>query len=166
VSDGPVAAVSSKLPVPMRDKLFALARRRNVTPSALIRSLIVSYLAGDFNDDEIGDVERAVRAEFEESGVEQGPKHATAINLSRRLDRDPTNGPGHARELGWLLNDLRPEPDEPFGLDEIRAKIVLHRLGYTVTSPAWDGGPVATYGTHPNYAVERERQLREHGGTS
>ena len=68
MNDGPVVAVSAKIPVPWRDKLAALARRRNVTPSALIRSLIGAYLAGSVAD-EIGEVEAAVRAEFEDGEV-------------------------------------------------------------------------------------------------
>jgi hypothetical protein len=44
--DGPVVAVSTNLPTPIRDKLAALARRRNVTPSALIRQLVEAILAG------------------------------------------------------------------------------------------------------------------------
>jgi hypothetical protein len=164
VNDGPVAAVSTKLPVPMRDKLLALARRRNVTPSALIRSLVESYLAGSI-DDEIGEVERAVRAEFEESDVEPGSRPAMAVNLARRMDRDPTSGAQNARELRFVLLDLKPPPDpEPTFLDEIRARHVLRSLGYTVTSPATDGGPVSTVGAHPDYVRRRIEELRRMHG--
>jgi predicted DNA-binding protein len=107
MSDGPVIALSTKLPVAMRDKLTALARRCNLTPSALLRQLVESYLAGSI-DDETGDVEHAVRAEFIEAGVQQGPHHAVAMNLARRMDRDATNRAARARELKQFLNELQP----------------------------------------------------------
>src|SRR5690242_3794398 len=107
MTNGPVVALSTKLPVGTRDKLGALARRRNVTPSALLRQLVEVYLAGSGGDGETGDVENAVRAEFAEAGVDLGPRHAVAVNLARRMDRDPTNGAAHARELRWLLAELR-----------------------------------------------------------
>ena len=149
MNEGPVAAVSTKLPVPTRDKLAALARRRNVTPSALIRSLVEAFLAGSIDDGEVGDVERAVRSEFEDSEVGPGSRPAMAINLARPMDRDPTLGAANARELRWLLTALKLPPDpEPTCLDETRARHVLRSLGYTITSPATDGGPVSTLGAH------------------
>jgi hypothetical protein len=161
---GPVVALSTKLPVGTRDKLAALARRRNVTPSALLRQLVEVYLAGSVDDGETGDVERAVRAEFAEADVELGPQHAVAVNLARRMDRDPTNGAAHARELRWLLAELRPVKDEgPTGLDELRATVLLQMLHYTVTSPAPDGGLVATRGGHPRWVAERQHYLQSHG---
>lgn len=108
MGDGPVAAVSTKPPVGMRDKLAALARRRNVTPSALIRGLVEAFLAGSIDDGEVGGVERAVRAEFEDSEVGPGSRPAMAVNLARRMDRDPTAGAANARELRWFLTVVPP----------------------------------------------------------
>jgi hypothetical protein len=161
VNDGPVVAVSAKIPVPWRDKLAALARRRNVTPSALIRGLVEAFLAGSIDDGDVGDVERAVRSEFEDNEVGPGSRPAMAVNLARRMDRDPTSGAANARELRWLLTALKPTPDpEPTSLDELRARHVLRQLGYTVTSPAADGGPVSVLGAHPDWVRRRTEELR------
>ena len=161
----PVVAVSTKIPVPWRDKLAALARRRNVTPSALIRSLVEAFLAGSFDDGEMGDVERAVRAEFADGEVGPGSRPAMAVNLARRMDRDPTSGAANARELRWLLTALKPPPDPEVNfLDELRAKHVLRQLGYTIRSPAPDGGPVSLVGAHPDYVARRGEELRRMHG--
>ena len=82
------------LPVPQR---VDTTRHTVRTRAHRRRRLIEAFLAGSIDDGEIGDVERAVRAEFAESDVGPESRPAVAVNLARRMDRDPTSGAAKAR---------------------------------------------------------------------
>jgi len=130
--DAAPVAMATKLPKGLRDAFVALAKRRNLTPSALLRRLVEFELAGR-PDDVVGEVEAAVRAEITERyGDLTASRSAAAVNLARRMDRDPTSGAPNAAQLRLLLADLTPSVDgraEIDRLDALRLSAQLSQRG-------------------------------------
>lgn len=95
-----------RLPCDTRKTFGLLARSRGMTPSGLLRSLIDQEIAGRPGT-EPGEVEAAVR--FELSGrVIDSARAATAVNVARRLDRNPASGAANANALVAVLDQLLP----------------------------------------------------------
>jgi hypothetical protein len=138
MADSPVVAMATKLPVPLRDAFAALAKRRNVTPSALLRRLVEHELAGAPDGDVPGEVETAVRAEVAERiGDVDGARAAAAVNLARRMDRDPTSGAQNAAQLRLLLEQLVPTLAQSTSFDILSWLRLSHQLrqrGYRLTN--------------------------------
>lgn len=108
-----VVTMSTKLPAALRDAFVALAKARGMTSSALLRRLIELELAGAPDGEQPGEVECAVRDEITERlGDVTGARAATAVNLARRMDRDPTSGAQNASQLRFLLGEIAP-PAKP-----------------------------------------------------
>jgi hypothetical protein len=132
-------AVATKVPAALRDEFAALAKRRGVTPSALLRALVEHELAGAPDGDDAGEVERAVRAEIAERyGDVSEARAATAVNLARRMDRAPTSGAQNAAQLRVLLAELAPMvgADGFDPLKMIRLQARLRRNGFGVFARA------------------------------
>lgn len=108
-----LSTITARLPKDLRDQFAALAKRRNLTPSRLLRSLVDQELAGR-PDDVIGDVERAVSDELTDRDQDHtSARAAAALNLARRIDRDPTAGAANVSQLRALLADLAPAVQVP-----------------------------------------------------
>lgn len=108
-----VVTMSTKLPASLRDQFVALGKIRGVTASALLRRLVELELAGAPDGEQPGEVECAVRDEITERlGDVTGARAATAVNLARRMDRDPTSGAQNAGQLRHLLGEIAP-PAKP-----------------------------------------------------
>jgi hypothetical protein len=104
-----LATIATKLPATLRDAFADLAKRRRLTPSRLLRSLVERELAGGPDDDGPGEVETATVAELTDRGADlSGARAAAAVNLARRMDRDPTSGAPNAAQLRQLLGELSP----------------------------------------------------------
>ncbi|WP_432886801.1 hypothetical protein ACQPYH_04190 [Kribbella sp. CA-245084] len=104
--DEKLTTMATKLPTASKEAFEALARRRNVTPSALLRRLVEGELAGRADWDR-GEVERSTAEQLELYGGDPA-RSAAALNLARRLDRDPTAGAANAAQWRLLLSELIP----------------------------------------------------------
>jgi hypothetical protein len=101
--------MATKVPPAVRDDFFALAKRRNITPSALLRALVERELAGGADGEQAGEVEAAVLAELTDRGADvASARSQMAVNLARRMDRVPTSGAPNAAQLRILLAELAP----------------------------------------------------------
>jgi len=134
-----VTVISAKIPVDLAAKVDDLAARRLVSSSALVRRALERELALAATADgvEVGPVEAAARTEIANWGFAASETRvATALNLARRLDTDPTNGATHARELRALLDSLAGASTQQYdAVDEAKARIVLRMAGYGITKP-------------------------------
>lgn len=140
VEESKPVVMATKLPAGLRDQFVALAKARNLTPSTLLRRLVELELAGAPDGDAPGAVESAVVAEItERRGDVAGARAATAVNLSRRMDRDPTSGAQNAAQLRLLLAELSPPelspPDELNPLTILRICTRLKQGGVLVPPP-------------------------------
>jgi len=136
--------VTCKLPLTLRDEAETVASRRRLTVSSLIRRLLEAAVVEAATGEPVGEVEAAARAEIAAyyGGPPSETRVAAALNLARRLDTDPSNAPGHARELRALLDELGGRRLEEFNpLDELTARRVLRLAGYRVVAP--DGRVIA-----------------------
>ncbi len=98
---------TTKLPLEVAEAFDGLAERRQVTASALLRSLVDRALAEAQGAAPRGPVETDVLAEIESLGYRQSPgRVAAALELARRLDVDPTSGAQNAGQIRLLLVDL------------------------------------------------------------
>jgi len=98
---------ATKLPVEVGEALDGLAERRQLTTSSLLRALVDRALAEAAGDPPRGPVEAAVLAELEGLGYRQSPgRVAAALELARRLDKDPTNAAPNAGQLRLLMAEL------------------------------------------------------------
>jgi hypothetical protein len=126
-----LVTLATKLPVVLRERFEELAERRQLTESALLRRLVERELSGGLAEP-VGEVEAAVAAELAQGG--QSPRSAraaAALNLARRMDRDPTSGAANAGQLRHLLAELTP-PRRALGFTKIamlRLQRHLRRLG-------------------------------------
>lgn len=140
-----LATVSTKLPAGLQQEFAALAKRRGVTASALLRRLVEHELAGAPDGDAAGEVESSVRGELEAAGIELDmARPAAALNLARRMDRSPTAGAANAQQLRALLTELVPvSRDGVFDpLMMLRLQAKLKRRGFHVVDK--DGRPFST----------------------
>jgi hypothetical protein len=72
-------------------------------------------------DDAVGDVEAVVRAEItKRRGDVAGARSGAALDLARRMDRDPTSGAPNAEQLRLLLGELAPPLDSADGAQSAR----------------------------------------------
>lgn len=151
---GAFVAVATKIPAELREEFAALAKRRSVTPSALLRALIEHELAGAPDGGEAGEVERAVRAEIAERfGDVSEARAAAAVNLARRMDRSPASGAQNAAQLRSLLAELVPVATDGFDkLVMIRLLHVLRTHGFRVVD---DEG--RAFSTAADWTEEYER---------
>lgn len=131
----PTTTITAKVPPDLGDQARALARARRVSVSALLRLALEHELRAEGP----GPIETATRARL---GALLGseawaPRALAAIELARRLDVDPASGAQHSRELTRLLRDLDRDstPYEPDVVDEVRARVLLMRRGYGLTTP-------------------------------
>jgi hypothetical protein len=109
MTDEVLATMATKLAGSVRDDFVELAKRRNVTPSALLRALVERELAGGADGEQAGEVETAVLAEIGDRGVDvESARAQVAVNLARRMDRVPTSGAPNAAQLRLLLAELVP----------------------------------------------------------
>ena len=134
MSQEKLSTLTTKLPRDLREQFAALAKRRNLTTSALLRSLVDRELAGR-PDDVVGDVERAVFDELTDRDQDHtSARAAAALNMARRLDRDPTAGAANAAQLRALLADLAPTTQLPAfdGVHWLRLSHQFRRRGWLV----------------------------------
>lgn len=129
-----LTTVAAKIPPALRDEFAALAKRRGVTSSALLRRLVEHELAGAPDGEVAGEVEHAVRAEISERfGEVSEARAAAAVNLARRMDRTPTSGAANAAQLRALLAELAPTASGDFDqLTMIRLQRTLKLHGFRV----------------------------------
>lgn len=131
-----LVTMATKLPGRLRDTFADLAKSRQMTPSALMRGLVERELAGGA-DGTTGEVEAAVGAEIVERGhAVTSARAATALNLARRMDRDPTSGAANALQLQRLLTELVPI-ERPLGFDQVamlRLQGQLKQAGFLIVS--------------------------------
>lgn len=100
----------SKIPADLAASFDAIADKRRITVSALLRSLIESAVAGDCGEPERGQVERQVLAEIEEIGSRVAPgRIAVALELARQLDNTRTNSPAVSAQIRMLLSEMRED---------------------------------------------------------
>jgi hypothetical protein len=103
------AMLSVRLPYDTRNTFAALASARGQSASGLLRELIDLEIAGRPGGAEPGEVEAAVRAELAGRAIPlDNARAAAAVNVARRLDRDPASGPANAGALRGLLDQLMP----------------------------------------------------------
>jgi hypothetical protein len=146
-TDEKLTTLATKLPTGSRDAFVGLAKRRNLTPSALLRTLVDRELAGR-PDDVVGEVERATAAELVGRGYdESSARGAAALNLARRLDRDPTAGAANAAQLRALLTEMVPLVAVPefTWLSWIRLSRAFKQRGWQVIDA--DGNQFTLVGT-------------------
>jgi hypothetical protein len=132
-----VVVISTKVPAGLAARVEGVAATRLLSVSSLVRRALERELAACEAGEDAGPVETSARIEIERWGLTTSETRvAAALNLARRLDTDPTNGATHARELRLLLDDLtgvaRVEPDP---IDELQARAILRRAGWTLTPP-------------------------------
>jgi hypothetical protein len=126
------STLTTKLPVELRDAFAALAKRRNLSASALLRSLVDRELAGR-PDHVVGDVEKAVADELSERGRDHTSAGAAALNMARRIDRDPTAGAANTSQLRAPLAELVPVQTTVFDrLDWLKLSSEFKRHGWRV----------------------------------
>lgn len=117
----------------MKEDFEALSRRRVMTPSALLRRLVEEELAGKA-DWERGEVEQATAAQLETYGIESSnARAAAALNMARRIDRDPTAGAANTGQLRALLSELGPATPahDLNGLQFVRLRAALKLRGWS-----------------------------------
>jgi len=129
---------TTRLPIEVGEALDGLAERRQLTTSALLRALVDLALAEAKGDTPRGPVESAVLAEIEGLGYRSSPgRVATALELARRLDKDPTSGAQNAGQIRALLEDLESAVATTAVIDSVSmAKWlrVLRLSGFTVVA--------------------------------
>ncbi len=134
---------TTRLPVEVGEALDGLAERRQLTASALLRALVDAALSEAQGAAPRGPVESAVLAEIEGLGYRSSPgRVATALELARRLDKDPTSGAQNAGQIRLLLEDLERAVSTTAVVDSVvmaRMLRVLRLAGFTVV--AADGRP-------------------------
>ena len=135
-----MTTIAAKVPTVLAARFETLARRRRLTPSLLLRTLVEAELSSD-ESDERGPIESTTRARLElilEAGA-LDPRASVACELARRLDVDPSNGAQHSRELMRLLDDLerdaRGDDVDLTVLEEVRARRLLRHAGYGLIDP-------------------------------
>ncbi|WP_327633667.1 hypothetical protein OHB24_27150 [Kribbella sp. NBC_00482] len=129
------AVLSAKLPAEIKELFEQLAERRSLTPSALLKRLVEAELAGRA-DYEVGEVEAATRSTLEVRGVPlDGALAASALNVARRLDRDPSSGPANSAQHQRLMRELAPSAttEELDQLGLLRLTLSLRRRGWSLT---------------------------------
>lgn len=136
-TEPPLVTMAAKIPAELRDMFADLAKRRNMSPSALLRRLVEQELSGA-PDDVTGAVESAVNAELTERGADTtSARAAAALNLARRMDRHPTSGAANAQQLRHLLAELTPTTDDEFDtVHLLRLSVVLRRRGWQLADEA------------------------------
>lgn len=131
----PTVSATTKLPRELAEQATALAGRRKVSLSALLRL----SLERELRTEGPGPIELATRARVGDlaSSTATAPRALAAIELARRLDVDPASGPQHSRELDRLLGELdrTTEVAAPDELDYVQARVLLRRAGWTLRSP-------------------------------
>ncbi|TCC51279.1 hypothetical protein E0H75_14255 [Kribbella capetownensis] len=106
-----------------------------MTPSAVVRRMIEDELSGRA-DWERGDVEQATAAYLELYGIDStNPRAAAALNMSRRIDRDPTSGTPNTGQLRALLAELMPVHPEgdADALLLLKLSLSFRRRGWTLS---------------------------------
>lgn len=147
-ADEKLAVLSAKLPVELKDLFEQLAARRNLTPSALLKRLVEAEIAGRA-DYEVGDVEAATRSTLEDRGVSlETALAASALNVARRLDRDPSSGPANSAQHQRLMLALAPPTgsDAFDGVSLLRLSVGLRRRGFSLVD---ESGVLCDVGTLP-----------------
>lgn len=129
---------AARLPLEVGEALDALAERRSLTTSTLLRSLVDRALAEASGDPPRGVVEAAVLTELEGLGSRSSPgRVATALELARRLDKDPTSGAANASQIRLLLTDLNAAAPTATVVDSVvmaRLLRVLRLSGFAVVA--------------------------------
>ncbi len=129
---------TTRLPLEVGEALDGLAERRQVTTSALLRSLVDRALSEAQGDAPRGPVETSILAEIEGLGYRSSPgRVATALELARRLDVDPTSGAQNAGQIRLLLEDLESAVATTAVVDTVvmaRLLRVLRLSGFAVVA--------------------------------
>ncbi|HZX05675.1 hypothetical protein [Kribbella sp.] len=132
MTDEKLAVLATKIPASLKDSFESLAKLRTMTPSALLRRLVEDELAGapDYLQ---GQVERATAAHLAAYGIdESNARGMAALNMARRVDRDPVAGAANTAQLRGLLSELVPvNRDQDFNvLQRLRLRAALKLRGW------------------------------------
>lgn len=133
MSDEKLSTMATKLPTATKQAFEALAKRRVMTASSLLRRLVEEELSGKPDWDR-GEVEQATAAQLEAYGTGgSNARGQAALNMARRIDRDPVAGAANVAQLRALLTELVPvHRSEDFNaLQRLRLRAALKLRGWS-----------------------------------